>query len=432
MSIMVAGKGEHRVYPIADPEQTDTGKLTARNHYIGVDAVAWFINKESNWFTDRMAAGTLDIKLAGGAESYQVALGTFALTGGSKTAPVFDRAVLPDRNYRGGPITFSATLTAIKRDTVIAGLLKSAADASLGVAAGMVGTATLAGPTKILAAAGSDILGGVRTLLKDTGEKREPLFDFSGLEFSLKPEDVIGPRSYLLLHRGSELIENNLTIQKSGKLQLPIYNGSPLEDGAWLLLRIRRSDEYSGVREWFDTARSFRLRLETLVDDFASGLLSKEDALKEFEVSSSGDKSLLDNFVRLRGVIGNDGVLAEREAFGHIAQLRLRVDAARRTIIEGNKDLYYNAVKTAVTSLSRGETPTAPIAKALLDELDSIAKNRIQTIESTTLFRRVASLDPASLFQSLQYLPDLHKEYSKDLSLSKKQSRQSKNPITVI
>ena len=415
MASIEAGKGEHRVYPIADPVAGDTGKLTARRHYVGVDAVAWFINKQSTWFTDRMASGTLEIKLASGLESYQVALGTFSLKGGSKTAPVFDKPLLPDRNYRGGVLTFSATLTAIKKNTAIAGLLKSAADASLGVAAGMVDTATLAGPTKLLAAAGSDILGGVRTLLKDTGEKREPLFDFTGLEFTLKPEDVVGPRCYLLLHRGSQLDEANLKVQKAGQLQLPFYGGSPLDDGAWLLLRVRRSDEYSGVREWFDSTRAFRLRVSALVDDVVSAVLSKDDALKEFEASPSGDKTLLDEFIRLRGVIGTDGVLTEREAVYHIGQLRSRFDAARRAITAGDRDLYYGAITAVAAALDRGQQPAAPIASTLLEEAESIAIRRIDTVIPETAFRRVGRLDSEALFSSLQYLPKLHKEYSRDL-----------------
>jgi hypothetical protein len=423
MSSMEAGKGEHRVYPISDPVPGDPGKLTARNHYVGVDAVAWFINKQSSWFTDRMASGTLEIKLAGGLESYQVALGTFTLKGGSKTAPVFDKPVLPDRNFRGGGLTFVAALTAIKKDTAIAGLLKSAADASLGVAAGMVDTATLAGPTKLLAAAGSDILGGVRTLLKDTGEKREPLFDFSGLEFTLKPEEVVGPRSYLLLHRGSQLDEVKLKVQKIGHLQMPFYGDAPLDDGAWLLLRIRRSDEYSGVREWFDAARAFRLRVSALVDDVLSGVLSKDDALKEFRASPGGDKTLHDEFIRMRGVIGGDGVLTEREAVYHIGQLRVRLDAARRAISDGDKDLYYGTIKAVVAALGHGEQPAGPIALTLLEEANSIASSRIHTVAPETAFRRVARLDSTALFPALQYLPGLQKEYSRDFSSKGKRKR---------
>ena len=415
MPSMEAGKGEHSVYPIADPVQGDSGKLTARTHYLGVDAVAWFINKESGWFVDRMASGTLEIKLAGGLETYHAALGTFALKDGSKTAPIFERPVLPDRNYRGGVLTFSAALTAIKKDTAIAGLLKSAADASLGVAAGMVDTATLAGPTKLLAAAGSDILGGVRTLLKNTGEKREPLFDFSGLEFTLKPEEIVGPRSYLLLHRGSPLDEKNLKVQKSGQLQLPFYNGAPLDDGAWLLLRIRRSDEYSGVREWYDATRAFRLRVGNLVDDVASGVLSKDDSLKEFQASPGGGKTLLDEFIRLREVISNDGVLTEREAVYHVGQLRLRVDRARRAISDGSKNIYYDSIKEVVATLSHGQQPVASIRQAFLEEADSIVRSRNHTVASEATSRRMARLDSSELFSSFQYLHGLEKEYSRDI-----------------
>lgn len=415
MSSKEAGTGEHRVYSIPDPVPGDTGRLTARSHYIGVDAVAWFINKSNSWFASRMASGTLNIKLAGGLESYQVALGTFALKGGAKTAPVFEKPVLPDRNYRGGAITFAAALAAIKKDTAIAGLLKSAADASLGVAAGMVETATLAGPTKLLGAAGSDILGGVRALLEHTGEQREALFDFSGLEFTLKPEEILGPRHYLLLHRGTYLDDKKLTVQEAGQLQLPFYEGSPLADGAWLLLRIRRSDEYSGVREWFEAARAFRLRVSALVDDVGSGLLSKEDALKDWQSSSGGDKTLLDEFVRLRGAISTDGVLTEREALYHIGQLRVRLDTARRAIAEGNRELYYGGVEAFVKSIGLGESPVAPARLALLEEASAVVSTRTDTVAAETLFRRVARFDSNALFPSLRYLPGLHKEYSADL-----------------
>jgi hypothetical protein len=415
MAGLEAGKGEHRVYAIKDPSPGDSGRLTAMNHYIGVDAVAWYINKKSSWFTERMASGTLEIRLAGGLETYQVALGTFELDGGSRLAPVFDRSVLPDRNYRGGDITFAASLTAIKRDTVIAGLLKSAANASLGVTAGMVDTAGLTGPARLLSIAGSEIIGGVRTLLQDTGEKREPLFSFSGLEFALKPESVVGPRNYILLHRGTPLAERNLSISSSGHLQMPLYNNAPLEDGAWLLLRIRRSDEYSGVRDWFEATREFRLRVNALVDDTASGFLPKEEALREFQPSQLGDRTLLDTFVQLRGIIGNDGVLAEREAWFHIGQLRVRLDAARTAIASENRKVYYDAVRETMDAIEKGNQPTADMADALVEDMGPIARQRIHTVAQPLPSRRVASLDRLSILASLKYLPSLQREYLKDL-----------------
>ena len=197
-----------------------------------------------------MASGTLDIVMSGGLEKYQAALGTFELKSGARFAPVFDRSVLPDRNYRGGPLTVIASLTAIKKDTAIGGMLKSAASASLGIVAGMVNTATVAGPAKLLTVAGEDLIGGVKKVLNDTAQKREPIFDFSsGLEYSFRPESVVGPESFLLLHRGSQLSDSRLEVRASGQLLVPFHQGSPLEDGAWLLLRLRRSDEYSGVRD---------------------------------------------------------------------------------------------------------------------------------------------------------------------------------------
>jgi len=133
-----AGKGEHHVYCILPQTPTDQNSIKKNENYVGIDAAAWFINKDDSWLSKFMASGTLEIGLAGGLEKYQVALGTFELRGGAKTAPVFNKPVLPDRNYRGGPVTLTASLTAIKSDTVVAGMLKSAGNASLGVVAGMV------------------------------------------------------------------------------------------------------------------------------------------------------------------------------------------------------------------------------------------------------------------------------------------------------
>src|SRR3954464_8643310 len=76
-----AGKGEHHVYKIVPADNPGKPVLTPRKHYLGVDAVAWYINKESSFFADRMASGTLQITLSSGLEQYQAALGTFELKG---------------------------------------------------------------------------------------------------------------------------------------------------------------------------------------------------------------------------------------------------------------------------------------------------------------------------------------------------------------
>jgi hypothetical protein len=370
-----AGQGEHHVYRIVPTNSSDTGKLTRDVHYVGIDAVSWYINKKSTWFTDRLSSGTLDIKLADGLEKYQAALGTFELKGGSKFAPVFDRSVLPDRNYRGGKITLTASLTSIKKTTAIGGMLMSAASASLGVVAGMVNTASLAGPAKMLSAAGEDLIGGVKKVLADTGEKREPLFDFSGLEKGLSPDDIVGPEVFILLHRGAELAEQNLKVRTQGQMVLPHYNNAPLDDGAWLLLRIRRSSVYSSARDWFDSTRALRNNISNLVSDVGSGVVTKEEALKKLKPSADGG-TLFDEFVKLRSIIQHDGVLTEAEAGLYVGQLKTALDAAQRAISQNNPTLFTDAMKELRESLLSGTKTKSRVVKSFDQELSALTEFR--------------------------------------------------------
>lgn len=372
-----AGKGEHHVYRIMPAETDDQTKLMAGNHYVGIDAVAWFINKQSSWLTDRISSGTLDIKLAGGLEKYQSALGTFELKEGSRYAPVFERPVLPDRNYRGGVITLAASLTSIKKNTAIGGMLMSAASASLNVVAGMVHTAAITGPAKLLTAAGEDLIGGVKKVLSETGERREPLFDFSGFEHTLQPEAVVGPQIFILLHRGATLVEKDLTVKNEGQLLLPFYKGNPLDDGAWLLLRIRRNSHYSGVRDWYEAARSLRSKLSNLVSDVGSEVVSKEEALKKLKPSAGGD-SLFDEYARLRSIIQNDGVLSELEAGFYVGQLKAAIDAAQKAINQNNPAIFNDAMNELKDSLLKGERPGLPVIESFEEELLALTKYRRQ------------------------------------------------------
>src|SRR5690606_8506273 len=138
---------------------------------------------------------------------------------------------LPDRNYRGGPITLSAQLTAIRKDTVLGGMLKSAASASLNIVAELVETARIAGPAQVLSVAGSEVIRGVQTVLGESAQDREPLFDFGGLSVSIQPSDITGPATFLLLHRGALLDEAGLEVRTTGQLLMPFHKGAVLEDG---------------------------------------------------------------------------------------------------------------------------------------------------------------------------------------------------------
>lgn len=371
-----AGKGEHRVYKINTSTGSNLPKLTPGLHYLGIDAVAWYINKESSWFSDRMASGTLQITLASGAEQYQAALGTFELKKGAKTAPVFEKPVLPDRNFVGGPITLNASLAAIKKDTVLAGMLKSAANASLGIVAGMVQTASATGPVQLLSAAGDELINGVKKVLSDTGQKREALFDFTGLEFSMQPGILVGDEIFLLMHRGSPLDEAKLAVRKSGQLSLPFFGSSVLDDGAWLLLRLRRSDEYSGVRDWYAAARTLRGKIASLVSDVESGVVTKADGVKQLKPSATGNATIFDEFAKLRAIIQNDGVLSERQAGAFVGDLNSQINAARSGISANSEAAFYENLARVRSALASGEKPRGAAGKAFVDEVVNLTNSR--------------------------------------------------------
>ncbi len=378
-----AGKGEHNVYKII-PNNNDKGPLTARRHYVGVDAVAWYINKEDNWFTNRMASGTLEITLSNGMEKYKTALGTFEIKGGSKTAPVFDRPVLLDRNYRGGGIGFNASLTAIKKDTVLANVLKSAANASLGIVAGMVDTAAVTGPTQLLTSAGSELVKGVSDILSDKSDKHEPLFDFNGLEFNISANKILGPETYLLFHRGTDLLEDKLDIKVEGETTVPIYNGKSLEDGAWLLLRVKRTSEYPNVRPWFSKRRELKGKVKALVDDVINGFQSKDSAMKQFSFSESGEGTLLDQFGSLRSIILNDGVITEKQALAFTTEITNTMVNARKAIQSSDKTIISTAER-AMNAFLAGDT------NSMDDSLNAIVTEQIQAIDSIRGFSLLES-----------------------------------------
>ena len=401
-----AGIGEHKAYRIMPEMTDDKAQLKARKHYLGVDAVSWYINKESSWFTKRMASGTLEIKLANGLEKYQSALGTFSLKGKAKFAPIFQRPVLPDRNYRGGPLTFSVQLTAVKKDTTVGSLLKSAANASLGIVAGMVDTAAVAGPAQLLMAASGELVNGVRGILGSSADGREPLFDDNGLEITIQASDIIGPAVFLLMHRGMSMDESKLEVRSDGELLVPFYNGSLLEDGAWLLLRIRRTDEYSSVRSWFTEARELRGRIDDLANDVVDGIVEKDIALLEFVPSDRGNKTIFDEYMRLRAVIRNDGVLTEREASSYVGQLRSRIIQAKNAIEQGNETKLAEEVNSITEAIVTGTSVPEYVNLAFKEEAESILEARNMSLVSSANLTEIADFSGSKLIETMKYVPN--------------------------
>jgi len=417
-----AGRGEHHIYKIVPHDASDQAQLTAGSHYVGVDAVSWFINKKGSWFSNRLAAGCLHIKMGGGSENYPVSLGAFNLSGGSRIAPVVEKPILRDRSYRGGPISFCAMLCAVNKNDVVHGMIKSATEASLEIVYGMVETATLTGPTGVLCAASEDIIGNVQKVLTDTSLKCETIFDFSGLEYNLPPEAMVGPQVFVLFHRGANLdarelsVKHGVDLDKPGlsvkpqsQILMPYYENAPLEDGAWLMLRIRRCNEYSGFRSWFSDVGELLSRIKRLVDDVKAGAITENHGLAQLRRSRIGDKTIVDEFFRLRSIICNDGVISEREAAAQVGLLYIAILAAKDAIQNLNPKILTDTFGQATKALSKGQSITGKIGKAFAEEVALVSSARKSCIVKDTSPSRVAKLCGDELFSNMQYLPKTFK-----------------------
>lgn len=354
-----AGQGEHHIYFINSTGQP----IEAHKHYLGVDAVSWFLNKEGSFFTDRSASGTVEISLVDDKEKYSIALGAFELDDGARIAPVFNKPLLPDRQFRGGAMTLKVALVSYKRDTLPASLLKGAADASLNIVAGMVQTATAAGPQQILTVAGSELISGVRTALK-SARKQEEVFSGGGISTGLRAANLLGENTYVLMHRGAELDEGMLQLGKRGAVVVPLYDGAYLEDGAWILLRFRRSSTYSSERPWSELVRGLRTDISDLASDVADGVRDRAEGIRQLAPSpNGGTETLFDTYAALRRTIQSDGVLTEDEARKIVRELALLIQGARQSMKEaGDSHGDLPVWETLGTSGHTGDLVAAEIA----------------------------------------------------------------------
>ncbi|MBC7930588.1 MAG: hypothetical protein H7Z38_08460 [Rubrivivax sp.] len=402
----IAGSGEHRPYMVS--HQPDDVPLAAQEHYLGVDAVSWYVNKESGWFTNRMATGILTILLAAGEEKYDVSLGMYELQAGAKVAPIFNRPVLPERVFRGGTVTLRAQLNGIAKDTRVAKLIKSTASATLGVVGGMVQTASAVGPYAPLAAAGGVLIGGLREIFDNSDEKLR-LFDPDGMEVTFRANQILSAETYLLLHRGASLNRDKLEVTTGGDVPMVLHHGEPLLDGVWLLLRIRRVSEYPIERGWYQQFRKWTSDIVGLVDDVKNGVMARDAAMAALSPGSEAAPTAYDVYRRLRDQILNDGVLTQAEATGYAGTLsnyrRLAVSAIQNT----QYDTFFKGVRNLRAGLEEGRAPSSEAEQ--LFRAERAAAGAVRPVVETTrggaleLSRRVES--SPDIFQSLTRLPRL-------------------------
>ena len=396
-----AGKGASHVYRL-DSASTDNKPLKAGQHYVGVEALSWFVNKEGSWLKKKMGTATVQLTVNGD-EEYNSALGTFKLDNGAKVAPVFNKRVLKERNYRGDSIEFKVTLSMLKRDTAIGGLLRSAATTSLSIVSGMVETATITGPAKVLSAAGGSIVDGVNDLLKEDDVKADFFFE-PFIENTISAERIVGPETYLLFHRGADLDESLLKIDSNDEMVFPTYNGSQLKDGAWILLRIKRSDEYPDIRPWFERRRNLKGKITDLVNNVEDEIIDKANALKQFVPSDTGDQTIVDEYFKLRSFIRNDGVITPKQEALFVADIRSFVFSAKKAINGGDLSLF-DGNKNPLVKVIKGGSMDKEHETILSEEIDVALSYRSKIFDKRDIkdheTEKIELIDFRGLFENM-------------------------------
>jgi hypothetical protein len=347
MAITRAGEGEAHSYTIAGAGNTPIEKGT---HYLQIIARTWYVNKESGWFYKRSAVGTVAITLGAGSyeQRFEIVLGTYDLSGGSRYAPVFQTPLLSATPYPGGFVTVQAHLSGVKKETELLTMFRGAASASLGIVSGMVQAGGTTGVSATLVPAAGALFGGVTQVLRQA-DPADRIFDpHSGIQMSLSARDISSDSFHLLLHRGADLDASRLVVdEKSG---IVLHDGQPLEDGAWVLFQLNRLTETPDPRPWHQPAQDLRLELDNLFYDLKADIYDQQRALTEL-LPSTHKNTLWNRLHLLRANIESDTAITEVTARAAKALLANRFLLAKRAIATNDPDAYFRGVAELRASL---------------------------------------------------------------------------------
>ncbi|MBL7821023.1 MAG: hypothetical protein JNL65_10425 [Saprospiraceae bacterium] len=393
-----AGLGNAKTYSIQQTNGNNSAAFEPKKHYLRVDAVSWYLNKESDFWKTFIASGALQIKLPN--ENYEVGLGTYKLDDGMKTAPVFNRPIIDDRVYLGGSLTVSVTTQAIKKDTLLSKILKDLGNSTVDVVTGAIQGATFAGPTASLLEVSKSLTSNIKEILNQ-GEKK---IDFFSIENTFQLSNFTGSENYILLHRGVELNNEKLKIDTSGNHSESLtYDGKFLDDGAWVLLRISRIDKYSGVRPWYMRAREIRSEIDNFMDRFEFGSMSKEQALNQLTPSDADPNNTASKVMELISIIRNDAVLSYRDALIESSMYKNLLQAARVAVNANDVNEYKKIRDSFINETTKGVEPNKLVASILKEEYDNLLFRdkltglKSNALEGNDLWRSIRHTSPLSI-----------------------------------
>jgi len=365
-----AGEGNPHKYIILADKSPSAIQFSVDKHYIGVDAVVWFVNSQSNFLTDRMVAGTIEVTING--QVFPVVLGQYELKGGQQVAPIFDRALITSIPYQSANVVFKAVIQGNRQNTMVGTLLKQMAAATITAVAGAV-TLEAGGVGGVaLASAGGVLVDGAQQVLSDNNDKKVTIFN--PFEVTIHPVDELrGAQSYVLLHKGTDGLDAaKLTIATGANGTDVQFDGKPFRDGAWLLLRLRRNETYLGdPRPWRSDVDGVKSAFDELIDSWKSSLLSLDDVKSNLSRSTSESPTVADQVGIVNRRINADEALLRSDRRKCAAVLRAYLQAAIGAAASGKPQDYYDAV-AAIEGTVKSNSPQPKIlTDAIVAEFSS-------------------------------------------------------------
>jgi hypothetical protein len=372
-----AGEGEYARFWFPSPNNSaQDGGFVRRDNYVRVSVVSWFANKDSDWWKDRMVSATCQVTL--GSEAYDVALGTLSLEGGAHTAPTFDKLIVDNRLWVEGSLSVKAFLRASQIDTVLAGILKDMAKSSLGIASTAVegyASKAAAGPYAPLLSAGQTLVSTVQNLISKA-PKPLVIFEPDGFDVTAPTSlsELRGKVNYLLLLRANPRLTTRDSIRivedPNGVVEV-LSHGTPLKDGAWMLLRIAKESVYGRARTWEDESEALQLDITGLVDQLKAGIISNTQALAKLTPSTVEAKTsattqfqtLGDRVVDLQSLISHDSALSKSERGTELGKLQAVWTLALAACRGNNPSLFSSGTNTLLSSLHSGALPKDPLIR---------------------------------------------------------------------
>lgn len=361
----IGGSGDAYPY-IIRPNIADTSPYDSTKDYFSITAVSWFVNQQGNWLKSKQASGTVQIKA--NSTVFNFPLGSFALAKGAKTAPIFNYPLLPTTPFDGSPITIQASITGMKQNTVLGGILQELATEAMSYATTSLGSLSLSTAypgLSQLSTAANDISS---TLVTKMGQNAVPIFDAqSGISITLGTEDLKGDVFYVLLYKGRRL--NNVDLGIDSDNISVLEKGNRLSDGAWILFRVAKEETYAGARPWTvpsqQAIRQLKLQMTTYNDTYKTDHTAGETLSKALENTSQGTgKTLGDQFVFVINLIQSDNALSSAQSLQEAIRVNAYLDWAKAAIAQSNPRVFFDNV-AAIEGATPAPATVASATKAI-------------------------------------------------------------------